>query len=272
MKRLRNLDGGLPLRLTDFDIIQDNIIDAADCIIQGLLPGETSIILKGLSVNVGSNVNVQAGWLYHNGEIFFVPQASFNYDASKILYLKPAFITEDARTFKDGSVKDVHEIRNYAVGYDISIPSGAVRFDDLYSLESLLKTKLQANLGMGANLSAFITIPYASGFSPATSLNGIRLLSNSYNVLMLHGAFYAQTSYGKIATLPIGQRPSGDVVGFFYNGSATPAILKIKTNGEIHVANASTNHPNYITFTFNRVFDNNVSYNLPVTDPPLPDN
>ncbi|NPV35066.1 MAG: hypothetical protein HPY80_00195 [Bacteroidales bacterium] len=272
MKRLRNLNGGLPLRLQDFDLIQNNIIDAVDCIIQALLPGETGIILKGLSVNVGVYVNAQAGWLYHNGEIFFVPQASFDYDGSKILYLKPAFITEQARTFKDGSIKDVHEIRNYAWGYDLTVPSDAVRFNDLYSLETLLKTKLQASLGMGADLKAFITIPYASGFSPATTLNGIRLLSNSYNVLMLHGAFYAETSYGKIATLPIGQRPSGDVVGFFYNGTATPAVLKIKTNGEIHVANASTNQVNYITFTFNRVFDNDVSYNLPVTDPPLPDN
>jgi hypothetical protein len=89
--------------------------------------------------------------------------------------------------------------------------------------------------------------------------------------MMLHGAFNAQAGYGKIATLPVGQRPSGDVAGYFFNGTATPGVIKIKTNGEVHVAGAHTNQVNYISFTFHRVFDNDVNYNLPVSAPALPE-
>lgn len=271
MKRLKNLGGGLPLRLQDTDLIQNNIIDAVDCIIQALVPGETGVILKGLSVSEGTSIIANSGWLYHNGEIFYIPQASFAYNASKILHLKANFTTEQTRTFKDGSINDVHEVRNYTWAYELTVPAGAVRYDELFSLETLLRNKMQSSLGLGAKVSAFLTIPYSSGYGPATALNGLRLLSNSYNVMMLHGAFNAQSGYGKIATLPVGQRPSGDIAGYFFNGTATPGVIKIKTNGEIHVAGAHTNQVNYISFAFHRVFDNDVNYNLPVSAPALPE-
>lgn len=271
MKRLRNISGGLPLRLQDFDLIQDNLKDSMDCIIQSLVPGESSLILKGLNVIEGSSIIANAGWLYHDGEIYFVPQASFVFDVSKILYLIPDFTTIESRTFKDGSIHDVHEIRNYAWGYNDNPPPGAIRYDELYSLDKILKANMLLLLGQAGTLAPFITLSYASGFSPATSSTGLTVLSNSYNVMMLHGAFTAQSSFGKLATLPIGQRPSADVLGYFFNGTSSPGILKIKVNGEIHVAGAHTSQINYISFFFYKNFGNSVNYSLPVGAPALPD-
>lgn len=271
MKRLRNISGGMPLRLQDFDLIQDNLNDAIDCIIQSLVPGESALILKGLTVADGSTIVANAGWLYRSGEIYFVPQANFAFNASKILYLIPNTTTEESRTFKDGSIHEVHEIRNYAWGYDENPPIYAIRYDELYTLDKILKANILSLFGQTAILAPFITLPYASGFSPATSLTGLALLSNSFNVMMLHGAFTAQNGYGKLALLPIGQRPSADVVGYFFNGTSAPGVLKIKTNGEIHVTGAHTSQINYISFFFYKDFGNSVNYNLPVGAPAIPD-
>jgi hypothetical protein len=82
---------------------------------------------------------------------------------------------------------------------------------------------------------------------------------------MLLGAFNASQQHGKLCVLPVGLRPSGDIVGFFNNGSINPAVLKIKKNGEVYVTGANTSMTNYVSFQWLKIFDDDVNYSMPVT-------
>ena len=82
---------------------------------------------------------------------------------------------------------------------------------------------------------------------------------------MLEAAFNATVTNGLLCSLPVGLRPSADLVGFFYNGSVAPGILKIKKNGDVHVSGASTSNANYVTFQFYMQFVDNTLFTIPTT-------
>lgn len=263
MKRFLNIPGGLPLRCEDFDLVQDAVKAGLNQVIQGILEGENSMILSGCKVTVDSSVTCLEGWVYVDGEIFYIAPATFTYSASKILYIAENFTTDTSRTFKDASTHNVHQNRDYAYGYATELPEGAIAFDTLYSMQAILKALMLAEIGSKAILDGFADITYLTGFTAGTSYPKIRLQSNGFNTYMLHGAFNATASAGKIGVLPAGTYPSGDVVGFFYNGAIAPGVLKIKKNGDIYVSGASTSAVNYISFQFLRQFEDNINYTLP---------
>lgn len=264
MKKLKIIDGGMPLKLDDFSLIQDAYIDGLSAILQSILPGIDTFILKGCEVSVeGSKLSVAAGYIYDSGEIYYIPAASYTYDAGKLVYLVTNFSTSENRTFHDTTTHDVWDIRVYATGYDSTVPEGGIRLDTIFTLLTLLKTDITNGISDDADLQGFDKLSYLTGFTKATAYDGIRLEGNSFNGYMLLGAFTATVSAGKLATLPIGMRPTGDIVGFFFTGAVAPGILKIKSNGDIYVSGASTSSTNYISFQFYMRFEDPVLYGLP---------
>jgi hypothetical protein len=266
MKKLKVIDGGMPLKIDDLDLIQDACFDAVQAILQSLLPGTNSFILTGCESSIGGgNISITAGVIYVDGEIYYVPSAIFTYDAGKQLYLEENFSTSENRTFHDTSTNDVWDIRVYAFGYDTEVPEGAIGLSTMFTLRTLLDSEITSGISGNADLTGFYTLSYLTGFTKATSWNGIRLEGNSFNGYMLLGAFTATASAGKVATLPVGMRPTGDLVGFFFTNAVAPGILKIKSNGDIYVSGASTTGTNYISFQFYMRFEDPILHSLPAS-------
>lgn len=256
---------GQPLRPEDWALIQDVEKELLKALLDGILPGTATFLLSGVTVSGEGTgtVVVSEGYIYTSGEIFYVPTASFTENTSKILFVEQEITTGENRIFKDASTHDVYEYRRYVVGYETVVPEGAIRFSELFTLRALFDQEIASSLSGSANLTGFYNLTYLTGFTKATSYNAIRLEGNSFNGYMLLGAFTATISAGKLTTLPVGMRPTGDLVGFFFNGTVSPGILKIKSNGDIYVSGASTTGTNYITFQFYMRFEDPVLYALP---------
>lgn len=256
----------MPLKLDDFDLLQDAYFEAVQSILQSLLPGSTSFILTGCETSInGANITISAGVIYVDGEIYYIPEATYTYDAGKIIYVETNFTTSSNRTFHDTTTHDVWDIRVYKYGYSTEVPEGAIRLSWLFSLRTLLDSEIASSMSTNADLEGFSLLPYLANFSAATAYTGICLEGNNFNGYMLLGAFTASVSSGKLAVLPVGMRPTGDIVGFFFNGTTSPGILKIKANGYIYVSGASTSTTNYISFQFMMRFENTVAYSLPIS-------
>jgi hypothetical protein len=265
MKKLKVIDGGMPLKIDDLDLLQDAYFEAVAAILQSLLPDTTEFILTGCETAIeGSDITISAGVIYVSGEIYYLPAATYTYDAGKTMYVEENFSTSENRTFHDTTTNDVWDIRVYQSGYAKEVPDGAFSLSNLFTLRTLLDTEITSSISGNANLTGFYTLSYLTGFTKATAFNGIRLEGNSFNGYMLLGAFTATASAGKIATLPVGMRPTGDLVGFFYTIAVAPGILKIKSNGDIYVSGANTTGINYISFQFYMRFEDPILYTLPV--------
>lgn len=254
----------MPLKLDDFELIQDAYKYGFDAVVRSLLPDSTYFILKGcVKTIVGSTIHLTEGYIFVTDEIYYIPAAEFTEDSLKVLYVAPDFSTTENRIFHDTNTHDVWDIRVYKYVYSTGEPAGGIIFASLFTLLSLLQDTIGTTLLGSADLTGFYNLSYEAGFSAATSYTKLRYEGNSFNGYMILGAFNAAYTYGLLTRLPIGMRPTGDLVGFFYNGSVAPGVLRIKKNGEIWINGARTNGPNYITFQFYMRFEDPVLYNLP---------
>ncbi|HRY33387.1 MAG TPA: hypothetical protein P5531_10510 [Bacteroidales bacterium] len=264
MKRLRNIGGGMPLRLDDFVMIQDDYRDALSSVILSLLNGETSCIIKGFEVDYeGGTINYTEGYIFVENEVFYVPAVSFA-QLSPYLYLVPDFTTQENRVFQDTSENDVYDIRQYSLITTAELPEEGLDFTRLLSLSDGQVAFIQDSISELAVLKSVTSIAYQQQFSAATAFDGISIQKNSINGCLVQAAFLAEVATGKIGVLPQGLRPSSDLVGFFFNGSVAPGILKVKKNGDMYVSGASLVAENYITFQFYLDFDDTILFTLPV--------
>jgi len=268
MDRLLAVSAGVgqPLRSTDLDFVQDISQQQLTAILKAILPDTSPFILIGvaLSGEGTGTITISAGYIFVDDEIYYIPTASFTEDAQKIVFFAQEITTGENRTFKDSSTHDVYQYRRYTAGYETTVPGGAISLSDLFALDTLLKDNVLA--GIDSDLAQFDQLSYLTGFTPATAFQKLSLQGNDLNCYMLQAAFNATASAGRLATLPIGMRPTGDLLGFFFNGSVAPGILKIKSNGDIYVSGARTSGgANYISFQFFMRFEDRVAYGLPTS-------
>jgi uncharacterized membrane protein len=250
---------GQPLRPEDWGLIQDQQKLALAAIICGL-SGVSSCILSGMVMtNDGTTINITEGYVFIVDEIFYVPAVSFHIGGSNELYLISNFTTTENRTFFDTTTHYVWAYRRYQIVYQNTDPGSSIKFVTLSTLISLIMQNNQSNL------TGIQSMVYAAGFTGATAYNAVSLQGNSLNGYMLEAAFTASVTAGKLCTLPIGCRPSADLVGFFFNQSTAPGVLKIKKDGDVYVSGASLSGTNYITFQFFMRFQDLVNYALPIT-------
>jgi len=262
MDILKSISGGQPLRTTDWEFIQNVEKALLKAVLTGLLPAEAHFIVCGMELTVAGTVDVTEGYFFDGEEICYVPAVSFTENESKGLYLVEDIDTTENRSFKDGSTHDVWEIRRYVFAYESTPPSGGIVFNSLPMI-SKLSAYILSQITLNSNLTSLQTLSYLTGFAAATGFNGIKLEKNTMGHYMLLAAFNASITAGKITSLPSGHRPTGDLMGFFFNGTIAPGVLKIKANGDVYVSGASTTVTNYISFQYLINFVDSVFWGLP---------
>lgn len=270
MNQLLSIAGGQPLHVEDWALIQNQELLALATIINSLIGTNTACILTGMvCTNNGTTISVTEGYLFVANEIFYVPAVTFPIVSGNVLYLVTNFSTTENRTFKDTSTHNVWAYRNYQIFYQATDPGSSYLYTQLDTLTTILNNFINTNIP-SANLSVIQKYAYLTGFTPATAFGFINLQGNALNGYMLQAAFNASVSNGKLCTLEVGVRPSADLVGFFFNNTVAPGILKIKKNGDVYVSGASTTSPNYITFQFYMNFVDMILFTLPPTGGGIP--
>lgn len=269
MKKIINNDGGMPGKVTDLCLLQDTAQLAVALILNNMMT-EANCIVSGLVKTFGGgNIEVTEGYFFDGTEIHYIPAASFVIGAEKELYIIANPTTEENRHFHDTTDHDVWQNNDYALGYDREMPSGSISYDSLLPLSNQINNILAIVKEHNHFTGSDAIIPFDSPFTAATIHGAMDVMSNSFDDIMIIAAFYA-TGNGKIGTLPIAFRPSGDLEVAFYAAGAI-GILKIKANGELWVLGVNTSGGvNYITCQFQRIFNDAVQYHLPASAP-LPD-
>jgi len=262
MDRLLSLSGGQPLRTTDWEFIQNVTEVLIKSILKGLLPSETAFIVSGMEVNIAGTAEVTEGYFFDGTEICYVPAASFTENEAYHFYMTPDVSTSENRTFKDTTTHDVWQLRRYVVGYGATTPGGSITLNS-FPLIKKLTDLINSSINISSAFRSAYNLSYVAGFAGATSYNSVSLQENDLSQRMILAAFNSDYTQGKLTTLPAGHRPTGDVVGFFFNGSTSPGILKIRKNGEVWVSGASTVVTNYISFQFGINFLDPVLWGLP---------
>lgn len=265
MDRLLSISGGQPLRTNDWEFIQNVTEVILKAILNGLLPDETSFIVSGMAVTESGDISVAEGYFFDGTEICYVPAAGpfAEHDGYK-LYMTPDITTTENRTFKDTTTHDVHQLRRYTCNWGATVPEGSIELNSLPMITKLASL-INGMLSLNAVFVYAASLRYSTGFANATTYEYVYIQKNDINQRMILAAFNANVTQGLLTTLPAGHRPTGDVVGFFFNGTVAPGVLKIKKNDEIWISGASTTATNYITFQFSIGFLDPVLWGLPTT-------
>jgi len=261
MDRLLSIDGGQPIRPEDWEFIQNVEQALLAAILNGLLPENTGFKVCGLDItNVGGIITIAEGYYFDGQEIVYIPATEVHQGDDGLLCITITSTTSTQRTFHDLSVHDVWELRRGTITFEATVPPGSVAFNSSPLIDQLAAEILTH---LNAGLTTIGTLAYMSGFSHATGYSWAWFGKNTLNCFMILGSFHATVAGGQIFTLPVGNRPSGDIVGFFFNKTNTPGVVTIKKNGQVFVDGASLTEVNYISFQYFNTFIDPVQGTLP---------
>ena len=217
-------------------------------------PGTTANdILYGLqSTTVGSAFTANRGAIYHDGEIFLVPSASFTIGAGEypVLVLNTTYATGDPTEFTDGNTYNVHQIRTATI---VSGTTSTANYIGTFSEFTNKKLPTTVTNTTGITFGAKIT----SGIITAKRDHlGVVILSGN---AVMNSSFVVNDV---VCTLPATHRPISGmrVVASIVNGSNNGVIiLAIGTNGIISVV---ADFNSQIGNNANVILDNIVFYNV----------
>lgn len=268
MDRIIIQDGGMPLKIQDFEFTHEVYKQAFKSIIDGLVNAGSGIIISGLNLtDNGISIIVTEGFYYDGNEIFFVPQGVFQKHQNYVVLLTRQDTTSNIRIFDDEIARNVYEHRWCELSYDDTIPPESIEFSTIQRLSDIIDEKTVSVIADARSLVIGTSVSYASGFTGITAYPHIQVNKNQFGDVMIIAAFSAADQDGQVATLPEdGYRPASDLVRSYYSGTGL-AVLIVKKNGEIHVRGANTS-VNYISIQYNTLHTDLVGYTVPT---PIPD-
>ena len=248
MKKLKFIAGGQPFRSTDFEVLQNANLQS----FKELLDGMTNelAILSGVASDMpivevlNTPFTISTGYVYDLVELCRVPAATFNYNATKVLYLRLQ-VSDTSERLIGGSTLDVMTERLYnlkyysgaAVGGDISLIS-------VPRLAMVTKDALLIKPD-GHNESV------KSGF---TSDAGLYCHQNDCGEALIRCTFTASSGYANpLCTLPTEMRPKVDTLGFFKSNNTIQPLM-VKADGNVEVTGATTTGSNVIMFRYSTEF------------------
>lgn len=163
---------GMPIKSGTIDHVQLAYQEALTALANNLI-GRTgdftnAYILYGL-VNSGStgSMNVSAGAIYYNGEVFLVDAFTLTVAQAAVASLSISYYTSNADpvTFTDGNARNVHPIRKI-VFTDAASGSGLFDFNDM--MNTLVVTKVARVAALGSTYAVKFTQDQSLFFDSAT--------------------------------------------------------------------------------------------------------
>lgn len=110
-KEIRFLNGGLPLKLDDFKVLQDRIAQIMYAMLAPFgVTVQDSFVLYGCGVSLaGSTYTITEGYIAYEGKVIHVPAHTVAYSGANTYYWEVQTSTSSSRIFQDASTQDVHD-------------------------------------------------------------------------------------------------------------------------------------------------------------------
>lgn len=112
---------GLPIKTGSLNLLQDNVKELAAALIQsftGVAPLGVQVLYGCINTGSTPAVNISAGAVLYNGEIYFVDAAAFTPSNTVIAVTEITYITSasaDPVTHTDSSAHNVHQVRKIKI-------------------------------------------------------------------------------------------------------------------------------------------------------------
>lgn len=249
MNKLKlNLEGGMPLNSNDLRFSQEAFTLAISDILKNMLGNQLAVILHGCELNpTATGYSISEGAIFYNNEVWHVFAHSIS--APNPLPVEPFWIftnapgPEGSKTFLNGEVHNVHEVRtarlalNASLDYQVaSIPASLVIRSEHIHSESIQL--------------APITSSGVQELPGRVKLSSVSRYRNLIEVAIGYSCSVYNNSPLHIATLPSGFRPLNYfeklinvVIPSQLPNPNTIFLCKIQTDGKIiiqRVESAST--------------------------------
>lgn len=250
MKKLKFLIGGQPFRSTDFKVIQD-AINTGLAQVLGTAVNENVILLSGVTFDFAreytpaQEFTIPEGYLWNGQEICRIPQATFNYDSGKQLYLRSSTVETSQRSV-GGSSQYVMEEVLFELVYVSSPEQGDIL------LQGLKRLIIASYEGMKM-IQVGGAVSLKSGFTPVTG-SGLYFFQNAFGDNLIYCRFSATAASGELITIPSRFIPPVNIPGWYLAGN-TMQPLMLKTNGPMEVYGASTSQTNEIMYCWKTNFN-----------------
>lgn len=133
MDKIKMQSGGMPLKLQDLELMQGRDEKIAFALINGLTNlSDAMCVVQGLTDTInGNSITFDDGYIFLNGELFFVQGGTFVYNENYYGNVEEDFSDVETRFFHDGNEKSCWQYRRYVVTY--------VQAGNLASMPRLIK-------------------------------------------------------------------------------------------------------------------------------------
>jgi len=123
MKKLQLFTGGHKYRNDDIKIVQDGLIEALNGVCKSIGLNTNTFIMQGCTwTSFGPSITVNAGFIYHNGEIYPVDAHNCTITGNTLYWVvETEVLPPSPVTYGDLSTHDCH-IREKMVLYDLIVP------------------------------------------------------------------------------------------------------------------------------------------------------
>lgn len=218
MKKLKtDLNGGFPLVLDDIRWMNSGLIEALMQSWSKYINGNQTIISGCSTVLSGGNYTVQEGYMWHFGEVCYVP-AQVVPDSSKAFQFFDLSVTYDpagSKTFLTSSPPnyDTYEIRTLVLIQSDSLPTGYLSLGTIPEINE--GVRLSLNL---IKPTPWLLIP-SSFYDIVKPEGGPQYKVDTSGFIHLRGAITKAGSFtnATVGVLPPGARPLKDIVLNMYN-------------------------------------------------------
>jgi hypothetical protein len=229
MKKLKFLYGGQPFRSTDFELLQQqnmsfvqklfNSITAVSAIVSGL---EYELPVLGVP---GTEFTVAEGYIYDLTEICHVAEATFEFDGSSALYLRPVIVNSALRMV-GGTLQNVMEELKYEVIYTDVFSEGDIALEGMGRINLAPRDQGYTQVAV-VPLEADSVTTYGDGLFAFVGPGGERAII----------CYYTSSNIGSgvlLCTLPDVMCPAFSVNGL-QNSSGSGLPVEINDAGEVTV-------------------------------------
>ncbi|MBK6611833.1 MAG: hypothetical protein IPI59_15700 [Sphingobacteriales bacterium] len=252
MNKLNLIGGGHPLVIEDFLFLQSAYRDGFKAAMQ-MFSATYSFIMSGCELTPpnSSTVNISEGFVYHNGEIWFVGSGVNLPKATLVLNPDIAYQAPNPIPYASGANVNVKEVRKMLPA--TSLEAGGIVFSELKSFWQLLHAKSNSWVNIGT-----LEIPLEPNITIDTLIPP-KFRRNVIGEICFAGNLYVDTNINS-PSIPLFSLPSEYLGGggsFYIADNSVVCRILIISNGTVHLTTTNGN-----TFSELNLLDNNFRIRL----------
>lgn len=226
MKRLVSTDlGGFPFVSDDLRFIESGVMEALSALVSPYIGSSNGLIISGCDRTiVGGNINISEGFIFLQGEIYYVPAQTVLDEGKTYNYFEVLENYDPAgeKQFQNSATHDTYAVRIAQIVQSDTLPVDAINYPNL---DTVIGGAYKA---MGfQEIKDWVNLPDARYVTPSVQ-GPAQIYRDRLGFVHFRGNWNHDDPGASfiIGTLPVGYRPDVDIVFNYLDAkSSNPATI-----------------------------------------------